>query len=289
MRDLVAGMRYLGRGQRWAASHGRWWGFGLLPALIALVLYAAALVVLAVGSGDLAAWATSFADGWGSPWQGLLRGLFVALLLAGGLTLSVLTFTAVALLIGDPFYESLSEKVEESEGHCPPGPGRPLWREIAVALRDMVHVLLRAAGFGVLLFLLGFLPLVGQTVVPAVGFCVSGFFLAVELTTAAMQRRDVPVRERLRLLRGRTALAVGFGTPLVLLFLIPFVAVVLMPGAVAGATLLVRDLVPEPAAGDAAGDRDGAAGERPGGRAAQPRLPAQRGPGRSGARPQADR
>ncbi|MFK8845928.1 EI24 domain-containing protein [Streptomyces sp. Ac-502] len=245
MRDLVAGTGYLGKGQRWVARHGRWWGFGMIPALIALVLYAGALVALAFFAGDLAAWATPFADGWGSPWRGLLRGLFVALLFAGGLLLSVLTFTAVTLLIGDPFYESLSEKVEESEGSCPPGTGMSLWRELWVSLRDSVHVLVRAAGFGLLFFVLGFIPFVGQTVVPAIGFCVSGFFLTVELTSVAMQRRGIPVRERLRMLRGRKGLAVGFGTPLVLLFLVPFVAVFLMPGAVAGATLLVRDLTGE--------------------------------------------
>ncbi|MFG2221549.1 EI24 domain-containing protein [Streptomyces sp. NPDC048644] len=260
MRDLVTGMRYLGRGQRWVAGHGRWWGFGLIPALIALVLYAAVLTVLVLWSGDIAAWATPFADGWSSPWQGLLRGLFVALLVAAGLLLSVLTFTAVTLLIGDPFYEALSEQVEESEGRCPRSPDRPLWREIWIALRDSVHVLLRAAPFGIVLFVLGFVPFIGQTVIPAVGFCVSGFFLAVELTSVAMQRRDIPVRERLRLLRGRKALAVGFGTPIVLLFLIPFVAVVLMPGAVAGATLLVRDLVPDEEEAPADGTDAGAPG-----------------------------
>ncbi|MFH9227962.1 EI24 domain-containing protein [Streptomyces lydicus] len=278
MRDLVAGMRYLGAGQRWVARHGRWWGFGLIPALIALVLYAGVLTVLALWAGDLAAWATPFADGWGAPWQGLLRGLFVALLFAGGLTLSVLTFTAVTLLIGDPFYESLSQKVEESEGHCPPGPDQPLWRELWNGLRDSVHVLLRAAGFGLLLFVLGFLPFLGQTVIPAIGFCVSGFFLAVELTSVAMQRRAVPVRERLRMLRGRKALAVGFGTPLVLLFLVPFVAVVLMPGAVAGATLLVRDLVPDeqPPSG-ADGDAVAGAGPVAGSGAAPASWPASQG------------
>ncbi|MEU7255860.1 EI24 domain-containing protein [Streptomyces rimosus] len=242
MRDLVAGTGYLEKGQRWVARHGRWWGFGLIPALITLVLYAAALGALAFYAGDLAAWATPFADGWGSPWQGLLRGLFVALLFAGGLLLSVLTFTAVTLLVGDPFYEALAEQVEKSEGGGPPDPGLPLWRELWISLKDSVHVLVRAAGFGVLFFVLGFLPVVGQTVVPAIGFCVSGFFLTVELTSVAMQRRGIPVRERLRMLRGRKGLAVGFGTPLVLAFLVPFVAVFLMPGAVAGATLLVRDL-----------------------------------------------
>ena len=37
----------------------------------------------------------------------------------------------------------------------------------------------------------------------------------------------------------------GFGTPLALAFLVPFVAVFLMPGAVAGATLMARELLGE--------------------------------------------
>jgi len=98
--------------------------------------------------------------------------------------------------------------------------------------------------WGIALFALGFIPFVGQTVVPVVGFCVSGFFLALELTAVAFQRREVPLRERLRLLRGRMMLTLGFGVPLVLLFLVPLLAVFAMPGAVAGATLLVRDLLP---------------------------------------------
>ena len=44
------------------------------------------------------------------------------------------------------------------------------------------------------------------------------------------------------MLRARKALALGFGVPLVLGFLVPLAAVLLMPGAVAGAALLVRDV-----------------------------------------------
>jgi CysZ protein len=244
MRDLAAGIRHLLDGQRWVLRRGRWFGFGLLPALITLIGYAAALTALALLAGDLAAWATPFADGWGSPWQGLFRGLLTAVILGGGLVLAVLSFTAVTLLVGQPFYESLAERVDETEGGAPPGPDAPLWRELLWSARDSVRVLLRVAAFGLVLFALGFVPLAGQTVVPAVGFCVSGFFLTLELTGVAFQRRSVELKERLRLLRGRLALALGFGVPLVLAFLVPVVAVLLMPGAVAGATLLVRDLLP---------------------------------------------
>ncbi|MFD0331462.1 hypothetical protein ACFQZC_33265 [Streptacidiphilus monticola] len=38
--------------------HPRWWAFGLLPGLVALVLYLGAVVSLVAWSGDLARWAT---------------------------------------------------------------------------------------------------------------------------------------------------------------------------------------------------------------------------------------
>ncbi|MFF2960926.1 EI24 domain-containing protein [Streptomyces sp. NPDC057963] len=243
MRDLGVGFGYLIKGQRWVGRHGRWFGFGLLPGLLTLVLYAAALVGLGYGADDLVGWATPFADDWSSPWLGLLRTTLTVLVFALGLFLAVITFTAVTLLVGEPFYESLSEQVDRTEGGEVPESGLPLWRDLWISARDSVRVLARVALYSVLLFALGFVPVVGQTVVPAIGFCVTGYFLSEELTAVALQRRGMVLKDRLALLRGRRMLALGFGVPLGLAFLVPFVAVLLMPGAVAGATLLTRDLV----------------------------------------------
>ncbi|MFE8937339.1 EI24 domain-containing protein [Streptomyces sp. NPDC007872] len=250
MRDLGAGFGYLVKGQKWVAKHGRWFGFGLLPGLVTLVLYAGALVGLGYGADDLAAWATPFADDWTSPWLDVLRGALTALVFLFGLFLAVITFTAVTLLVGQPFYESLSEAVDRGEGGEVPESGLPLWRELWISARDSLRILLRVAFYGILLFACGFIPVVGQTVVPVIGFCVSGFFLTEELTSVALQRRGVALKERLGLLRGRRFTVLGFGVPLTLAFLVPFVAVFLMPGAVAGATLMARDLRGETADAD---------------------------------------
>ncbi|MEU8518284.1 EI24 domain-containing protein [Streptomyces sp. NBC_01216] len=259
MRDFGVGFGYLMRGQRWVGRHGRWFGFGLLPGLVTLVLYVGALIGLGYGADDLTGWATPFADDWGSPWQGLLRGFLTVLVFCLGLFLAVITFTAVTLLVGQPFYESLSEQVDRAEGGDVPESGLPLWRDLWISARDSVRVLLRVAFYGVLLFACGFIPVAGQTAVPVIGFCVSGFFLAEELTAVALQRRGVELRERLRMLRGRRVMALGFGVPLTLAFLVPFVAVFLMPGAVAGATLMARELTGESAAEEGSdGDGDGA-------------------------------
>ncbi|THA54179.1 EI24 domain-containing protein [Streptomyces sp. A1136] len=260
MSDLVGGFRYLLAGQRWVFSNGRWLGVGLLPGLVALVLYAGALVGLGFGADDLTAWATPFADDWSEPWLGLFRGFLTALVFALGLFLAVITFTAVTLLIGQPFYESLSEQVDRTEGGEVPESGRSLWQDLWISGRDSVRLLLRVALYGVLLFALGFVPVIGQTVVPAIGFCVSGYFLTQELTSVALQRRRVDLDGQLALLKARRALALGFGVPLVLAFVVPLVAVFLMPGAVAGATLMARHLVgaeTESAAEDAGRDSAG--------------------------------
>ncbi|WP_128428174.1 EI24 domain-containing protein [Streptomyces cyaneus] len=259
MRDLGTGFRYLLRGQRWVARHGKQYEFGLIPGLIALLLYAAALVALAIWGEDFVSWSTPFADDWSSPWQGLFRGFLTAVLFALGLLLSVVTFTAVTLLIGQPFYESLSEKVDRdvSPDGTAPESGLPLWRELWISGRDSLRIVLRAALWGVLLFALGFIPVVGQTVVPVIGVVITGFFLTEELTAVALQRRRVELRDRLTVLRSRKTLVWGFGTPLAAAFLVPFVAVFLMPGAVAGATLMARELLGEETQEEAAPAPDG--------------------------------
>ncbi|MFE0422490.1 EI24 domain-containing protein [Streptomyces sp. NPDC058953] len=250
MNDLGKGFGYLMKGQRWVATRGRWLGLGLLPGLVTMVLYFGALVGLFFGADDFVAWVSPFADDWSSPWLGIFRGTLTALTFGFGLFLAVITFTAVTLLVGQPFYESLSEEVDRSEGGAVPESGNSFWGDLWISARDSVRILIRVAFYGVILFALGFIPVLGQTVVPVLGFCVSGFFLAEELTAVALQRRGMVLRDRLTLLRGRRMLTLGFGVPLTLAFLVPFVAVFLMPGAVAGATLMARDLAPLPDPGD---------------------------------------
>ncbi|GHH33665.1 EI24 domain-containing protein [Streptomyces candidus] len=252
MSDLGVGFKYLAKGQRWMTQHGRSYGLGLLPGLVTLVLYLAALAGLVAWSDDFVAWATPFADQWGETWLRLFRELLRALLFALALFLAVVTFTAVTLLVGQPFYDALSERVDRSrspDGTAPES-GLPLMRELWISARDSVRVLLRVLLYGIILFACGFIPVVGQTAVPVLGFCVSGFFLAEELTAVALQRRGIEFKERLALLKGRRAMVLGFGVPLTLAYLVPFVAVFLMPGAVAGATLMARDLLGEPSVDD---------------------------------------
>lgn len=241
MRDLVAGVRCLWAGLRWTARHPRQWLFGLLPALITLLMDIAVIVVLIAYTPDLVTWATPFASAWEEPWQALTRLAAAVILVGVVLLVAVLVFTAMTLAIGAPFYDKLAERVDDELGDVPPEPSRPVWRNVTAAVTEGLLLAVYAGLCGVLLFVLGFVPVAGQTVVPVIGACVSGFFLTVELTATPAQRRGLTFRERFARLRRHKALAVGFGTPLFLLFLVPVLAVVMMPPAVAGATVLTRE------------------------------------------------
>jgi CysZ protein len=239
--DFFDGVGYLFRGLGWIARHPVQWLIGLIPALIVLLAYGAALGALALNLDGVAGWLTPFADGW-SEWARKATRVVAGLALFGAsLFVAILTFTALTLLVGDPFYESISEKVEESQGGAPPDPGVPLLTQIGRAIKDALLLAMVALCFAAVFFVCGFLPVIGQTVVPVVAAFVSGYFLAGELTSVAMDRRGVLRKQRFALMKRRRPLMLGFGVATVVIFLIPLGAVLAMPGAVAGGTLLARE------------------------------------------------
>ncbi|MFE9654235.1 EI24 domain-containing protein [Micromonospora sp. NPDC006431] len=213
---------------------------GVVPALISGVLFVAAFATLLYFVDDLAALVTPFADDWSGAWRGLVR-VIAGLAIAGlaGL-LGVLTFTAVTLAVGDPFYEKISERVEDRLGGTPGAVEVPFWASVRRSIIDSLRLLAVSVLVGVPLFVAGFIPVVGQTVVPVLGAAVGGWFLALELVGAAFYRRGMGLPERRSLLRADRPTTLGFGVAVFVCFLIPLGAVLVMPAAVAGATLLAR-------------------------------------------------
>jgi CysZ protein len=241
VRNFFVGVGYFARGLGWVARRPGQWLFGLVPALIVLIVYAIGLIFLGVYLSDLVKAASPFADHWSAGMRDATRVLMGILMYGAAVMISIVTFTGVTLVVGEPFYEGISGRVEESEGGLPPEADLPLWRQLVNGLGDAVVVGLITMLLAVLLFVLGFLPVVGQTVIPVVAGCVSGYFLTLELTSIALERRGLRRKDRFALLRRNRALSVGFGASVFVVFLIPFGAVLAMPGAVAGGTLLARE------------------------------------------------
>jgi CysZ protein len=123
----------------------------------------------------------------------------------------------------------------------------PAARGALRTIRHSVTLIVVAAVVAVLLFAAGFMPVVGQTVVPVVSAAFGGWMLGIELVGSAFERRNLlTLADRRAAMRQRRARVLGFAVPTFLLLAIPLAGVVVFPVATAAGTLLARQLLGEP-------------------------------------------
>jgi len=218
---------------------------GLIPGVIALAVLAAALTPLLLSLGVITDWATPFADGWNPFWRTALRAAVGVVITIAALVLAGVVFTALTLLIGDPFYQRIWRAVENDlGGDVPEGDGGFL-----VALGESIRLIALGALVALLTLVLGFIPLIGAVVAAVTSVLLTGRLLARELTGRALNARDMTTYDRSQLFTGRRARLLGFGAATQLCFMVPLGAVVTMPAAVVGATMLAREITDRHAAG----------------------------------------
>ncbi|MDZ5623169.1 EI24 domain-containing protein [Nocardioides bizhenqiangii] len=212
---------------------------GIVPAVLVLVLLLGLLVAVVLLADDLIDWATPFADDWSEAERGVLRiGLYLAVIV-GSLFLSVVTFTGLTLAVGDPFYERIWKGTELMLGGEVPEKGVGWLR----GARDGVGLVLLGMATTILVFAVGLVPVIGPIVGPVLGITIAGRLLAGELVSRGLEARGMDRAAQKALLADHRPMMLGFGVVVQLCFLIPFGAVLMMPAAVVGATMLAREVL----------------------------------------------
>ncbi|HET7395307.1 MAG TPA: sulfate transporter CysZ [Gammaproteobacteria bacterium] len=209
----------------------------LIPLLINTILFVGALFWAA---DRFAHWLDSLAA-YLPHWLAWLTWLLWPVFAATVAILLFYSFTLIANLLGAPFNSFLSANIETRLSGRAPDSGRSLWQEIAVSVRDefrrLIYILWRTLLIGVLALLLLFVP-VANIAVPALWFLFTAWMLAAQYSDYPLANRGVEFSAQRALLNSRKARLLGFGCATTLCTLIPVVNFVVMPAAVAGATLL---------------------------------------------------
>ncbi|GAA3864977.1 hypothetical protein GCM10022381_05970 [Leifsonia kafniensis] len=209
---------------------------GLVPAAIVFAFMLAALITLGFSLPLIVDWLTPFDESWPAPWPAIVSAATGTVLFAAAIVLAAVTFTALTLAVGDPFYERIWRAVELDQGGVIPEAGAGIWRAVRSSLGLIGLGVITAIGVG----LLGFIPLIGGVLAPVAGVVLSGRLLAVELSARAFDARGIPGPAQRSLRRGIRWQLLGFGVATQLLFMVPLGAVFTMPAAVAGSTFLAR-------------------------------------------------
>ncbi|MEV6905814.1 EI24 domain-containing protein [Amycolatopsis sp. NPDC051071] len=251
MRDFFKGFRMFGQGLGILLRSPKLLLIGALPAVLTTMLLLGGVVALAFWVDDLSALITPFADDWEAGLRTAVRVVAGVAVFAVALAIAMIGFMAITLAIGGPFYEHIAEKVEDDLGGVPGAIDLSGWRLLVMGLRDGLLLVLRSLVFTIPLLIAGFIPVVGQTVVPVLLALVTAWFLALELIAVPFYRRGMDLKQRRLLLRKRRALALGLGVPVSLLCLVPFAALIVMPVGFVGGVLVAREVLAEDVADQA--------------------------------------
>ncbi|HVO29874.1 MAG TPA: EI24 domain-containing protein [bacterium] len=245
MRRFLRGAGFVPRGILFLLRNRWTWPLAFVPVLFAVVVLVAVTAFSWLGVAAFAGWVFAFFDdrfaARTSPGVASALAILALVVVASGIALAgVLLFAELVKAVGQPFWKEMTARMEAQEGGAPadaPGSGRAI-----LALRDSAVLVAIWLAIATPLLLLGLVPVVGQTIVPAAEALLAAWVVAAELTQIPLDRRGMRALERHRFLRAHKAEAFGFGLAALAVFLLPLANVFLLPGAVLGGAMLVRDL-----------------------------------------------
>ncbi|WP_010202713.1 EI24 domain-containing protein [Salinibacterium sp. PAMC 21357] len=245
LREFFRGVSFLFKGFRIWVSAPRLMFLGMIPAAIVGTLSIGLFVALIVAIEPIAEFLTPFADDWDELPRAAVQFAAGLAVIVSSILIIVNAFATVTLMVGDAFYRKIAGHVDSRHGSPATPAPQGFWKDARRGLAEGLRLLFPTVGLALFVFALGFIPIVGTVVAATIGALVGGWLLVVELANIPFESRGMHLTARRRVLRLSRAKSLGFGAATYLVFLIPFGAVIAMPAALAGATLLTRSLLGE--------------------------------------------
>ncbi|OBW91626.1 sulfate transport protein CysZ [Gallibacterium genomosp. 3] len=210
--------------------------FVVMPILLNIVLLSFVFWLLMQQIGDLTDWIISFVPDWLSWLHYLLTTLAVVMILL----VYYFIFMTLAGFIAAPFNGLLAEKVElllsgktaDSGGIFDfvkdlPRMFKREWQKLWYSLPRMV-----------ILFLLGFIPVLGQTLIPVMLFLFTAWLQAIQYCDYPFDNHKISFPIMQQQLAQRRLLNLTFGALVASCTFIPLLNFIVMPVAVCGATAM---------------------------------------------------
>jgi len=147
------------------------------------------------------------------------------------------SFTPIANVIAAPFNALLSEKIEIRLTGKAVSSGISFYAMIKISVLSQLGKLLYIALWSLALLLISLIPVI-NIIAPVLWVIFGSWLLSLEYLDYPMGNHDLRFSDQKKILAQRRGLALGFGGAVMVLTSIPLVNFIVMPVAVAGATLL---------------------------------------------------
>jgi CysZ protein len=239
--DFAAGVGYLLKGFRLIRQPGLRRYF-IAPILVNVLVFGGLIWIGATGVTEFMQQYLPQGDHW---WlSGIIGFIFWLLFILVVASLFFFLFTMMVNLIGAPFNGLLAEKVERrlvpAEIQSKPRQSHffiDIVRSISGEIRKYMVFLV----IWLLLLIATFLPLINIITGPPAAILtpiVGAWIMAIEYVSYPMNNHNKYFTDVRRWLRKNRMLTLGFGGAVMVVTLIPIINLLIMPAAVAGATML---------------------------------------------------
>jgi len=230
--DIMLGATCLGRGAR-LIRHPDVRLYVVIPLLINVILFGGLIWLGYTQFSPLVEWLMSYVPGFLDFLRWIIW-LFITVLTA---IIVFFTFTPIANIVAAPFNALLSEKIEimlTGKAISSPVSFFVMFKNSLLSqLGKLVYIALWSLG----LLLISLIPVV-NLVAPFLWVLFGSWLLSLEYLDYPMGNHDLTFSKQKQLLASRKGLALGFGGSVMVLTSIPLINFIVMPVAVAGATLL---------------------------------------------------
>ncbi|MDD7569509.1 MAG: sulfate transporter CysZ [[Actinobacillus] rossii] len=237
-KEVKSGLHYFVMGWSLISQQGLR-RFVIIPILLNIVLMIGLLWLFITQISGMIEWVMNFLPNW-LDWMSSI--MFIASLVMI-LTVFYFSFTMLSGFIAAPFNGLLAEKVEKM-----------LTGEVMIEtnmqgfIKDVPRMLARewqklwySLPKYIALFLFGFMPFLGQTVVPIIAFVFGAWMMAIQYCDYPFDNHKISFHAmRFKLAQNRTQSLV-FGALITLCTLVPIINLVVIPVAVCGATAMWVD------------------------------------------------
>lgn len=173
-------------------------------------------------------------------WLEWLSFVLIPLIFMMILVIFYFAFTTLANFIAAPFNALLAEKVEQqlTRQLLAETDMAAMWKDLPRMLNREWRKMLYSLPRLVALFLLGFVPVLGQTIVPILAFMFGAWLLAIQYCDYPFDNHKISFARMRNALSEKRMMTFTFGALVSLLTMIPFINLVIMPVAVCGATAM---------------------------------------------------
>ena len=198
------------------------------------------VTVLYFSFSSLSGWLDSITEDYLSSgiWTEIIKLWLKLIALIVILFICYLLFTIFGGIISAPFNEKISQFIEKIITGKTINTGLAFWDDVKSSIKAEIQKILFYLPFIFLLFLMNFIPVIGNFLSVTLGFVFSAYYNSLDFLDYPMTRRMITFRDKLKTINRELYLTFGFGSVAFVFMFLPVINVFTKPILVVAGTSL---------------------------------------------------